>query len=101
MDNIYSRYSRFRNSITRGTLDWVNCIREANGLLPLADLPKGQRNSCDSCPVAKALLSPDVGSTVATLPNGDEVALPEVVKTFMGSFDQGGYSEYWYGYGVS
>lgn len=43
------------NQIVKDTLDEVNKIRKVLGKTNLIDLPKGERQVCDVCPIARAL----------------------------------------------
>lgn len=46
---------RVNNTVYRRTLGWVNEVRKAAGLKPLAKLPPGEpKNECN-CPIARAL----------------------------------------------
>ena len=73
-------------------LAYVNRIRKELGKKPIKRLPKGERRSPVSCPIARGIGSGARFSGVAITPNGHYDA-PQYVRNFVYLFDSGQYPE--------
>lgn len=94
-------FDEARARLTKDTLNWVNTFRATLGLNPLPELPKGERQSAPSCPIARAVadgLPYDVRKPVVhggrLYLGAREAPLPGHVKVWVREFDQGLFPEY-------
>jgi hypothetical protein len=77
-------------------LGWVNRVRKAQGMSPIARLPKGRVMDMCDCPVARALGGAETVLLVSEFPSNfpiHRVEHPKYVQSFIQAFDAGRYPE--------